>query len=285
VLKKRLRLEFHIDDPQAMFAGDPTRLTQMLVNLLSNAVKFTPNDGTVGLEVSVDRAARVVRFAVYDTGIGIAPADLERLFQPFSQLDSALNRAYEGTGLGLALVRRLAELHGGNMAVESTLGQGSRFTITLPYSPLPEEAAAEAHDLGLPPTPTDEPITATDPRRARILLVEDNEANIGPLRDYLDARGCAVVVARNGHEAIACVDEVQPDLILMDIHMPGMDGLAAIRLLRARPASAATPIIALTALAMPGDQERCLAAGATAYMSKPVRLRTLMETIQQLLDV
>lgn len=284
VLKKGLRLEFHINDPQAVLEVDPIRLKQMLVNLLANAVKFTPEDGTVGLEINVDGTARVVRFAVYDTGIGIAPADLDRLFQPFSQLDSALNRTYEGTGLGLALVRRLAKLHDGDVTVESVVGQGSRFTITLPYHSLPEAAAGGAHTLGMPPA-SGGSVTATNRRRPRVLLVEDNEANIGLLRDLFDVQGCEVVVARDGYEALGRVDEMQPQLIVIDIQMRGIDGLAAIRRLRALPAHTTTPIIALTALAMPGDQERCLAAGATVYMTKPIRLRILTEMIQQLLDV
>ena len=132
-LKKTLALDFHQNDELAIMDVDPKRLKQMLVNLLSNAVKFTPNGGKVRLDVAVDSAAEVVRFAVHDTGIGIAAQDLDRLFQPFSQLDTKLSRMYEGTGLGLVLVRRLAELHNGSVTVESTLGVGSCFTITLPY--------------------------------------------------------------------------------------------------------------------------------------------------------
>ncbi len=133
--KKSLMLTFQVNDTLAQMVADPMRLKQMLVNLLANAVKFTPNGGSVRLEVNADDAAGVVRFAVEDTGIGIAPEGLARLFQPFVQLDSRLSRQHEGTGLGLALVRRLAELHGGSVTVESEVGRGSRFTIALPYRP------------------------------------------------------------------------------------------------------------------------------------------------------
>ncbi|NTU85751.1 MAG: GAF domain-containing protein [Chloroflexales bacterium] len=281
-LKKRLRLSFQLDDQEAMITVDVTRLKQMLVNLLSNAVKFTPAEGTVGLAAVVDSEAGIVRFTVHDTGIGIAPEDLGRLFQPFSQVDSSLSREYEGTGLGLVLVRRLVELHGGSVTVESEVGTGSRFTIALPYWGTSDEqgtgeTASNAELI------EGEHTSAADAQRGRILLAEDNEANIGVLLDYLHASGYEVMVARDGHEALARVDEVQPQLILMDIQMTRLDGLETIRRLRAQPTYVDVPIIALTALAMPGDEARCLEAGATAYLTKPVRLRTLAEMIQQLL--
>ncbi len=139
-LRKSIRLGFVLSDPAAQMQADPRRLKQMLVNLLTNAVKFTPEGGQVRLEVRADAAAEMVRFAVYDSGIGIAPDDLARLFQPFVQLDSRLSRQHEGTGLGLALVRRLTELHGGSVTVESEVGVGSCFTITIPAGQ-PEPAA------------------------------------------------------------------------------------------------------------------------------------------------
>ncbi|NTU79842.1 MAG: PAS domain S-box protein [Chloroflexales bacterium] len=281
-LKKGLRLSLQLNDQEATLDVDPTRLKQMLVNLLSNAVKFTPDGGTVGLDVTVDRTEGVAQFVVHDTGIGIAPEDLGRLFQPFSQVDASLDREHEGTGLGLALVRRLAELHGGSVTVESEVGTGSRFTITLPdHEPSPAEPSEGASLTAHPAAP--EPEMDVDTVRGRILLAEDNEANSDALSDYLRARGYEVCIARDGHDALARADEVQPQLILMDIQMPRLDGLEAIRRLRALPAHAVTPIIALTALAMPGDEARCLEAGATAYLTKPVRLRTLAEMIQQLL--
>jgi PAS domain S-box-containing protein len=279
-LKKRLRLHLELNEPEARLLVDGMRLKQMLVNLLSNAVKFTPAGGEVGLAVTFDTQAGVAQFVVSDNGSGIAPEDVGRLFQPFVQLDSALNRAHAGTGLGLALVRRLAEAHGGGVAVESAVGQGSRFTITLPYQPAAQEPRGGAASAGQATPPS-----AAGAPRARLLLAEDNPMNSGALRDYLEARGYAVAVAHDGHEALGLADAIRPDVILMDIQMPGMDGLEAIGRLRALPAHAATPIIALTALAMPGDKERCLAAGATDYMAKPVRLRALVELIQQLLDI
>jgi PAS domain S-box-containing protein len=412
-LKKSLRLAFQLSDQMAEIDADPKRLKQMLVNLLSNAVKFTPSGGQVSLEVAIADAAGTVAFTVRDTGIGIAPEDLTRLFRPFSQLDSRLSRQHEGTGLGLALVRRLAELHGGSVTVESELGKGSAFTITLPSHQLSQEGAVahqqapaarapgrdgmvtalvvedsrgaaeqiarylrEANvrvvihprgadaleqaiglrpdliilDLLMPDRPGWEvlsqlkaspitrdipviivsvvddrprglaagaaehlvkPITrevlwealrvVTPPTRepqqaliivpqagsphadTRVLIAEDNEMNAQVTGDYLRAKGFSVLVARNGREALAAAVEHNPDLIVMDIQMPEIDGLALTRYLRAMPVFAATPIIALTALAMPGDRERCLAAGASLYMTKPVSLGDLSERIAELL--
>lgn len=180
-------------------------------------------------------------------------------------------------------MRRLAEMHGGSVTVESEVGKGSRFTIALAYRAAPDEGAIGGEepyaDLA-----KGEPALAARPLRGRILLAEDNETNSDVLCDYLDARGYIVVVARDGHEALALVEDFQPQLILMDIQMPYMNGLEAIRHLRAQPPYADIPIIALTALAMPGDEERCLAAGATLYLTKPVSLKGLVETIQHLLE-
>ncbi|NTW97498.1 MAG: response regulator, partial [Oscillochloris sp.] len=280
-LKKSVKVGLQLNDPMAEMEVDSRRLKQMLVNLLSNAVKFTPNNGQVRLEVKVDAAAEVIDFRVRDTGIGMAPEDIVRLFQPFLQLDSSLSRNHEGTGLGLALVRRLAELHGGSVTVESTPGQGSCFTITLPYHPPPPlevppsgaalPAPTSEADLARSVLPSDHPAGGglSAPTRGQILLAEDNEVNIMAIEDYLHAKGYQVVVAHNGREALERADESPPDVILMDIQMPEMDGLEAIRRLRAMPDCAATPVIALTALAMPGDRERCFTAGASEYMTKP----------------
>jgi PAS domain S-box-containing protein len=290
-LKKRLELTFHLDNHLAKLEADAKRLKQMLVNLLSNAVKFTPDGGQVSLEVTTAAEAGVIRFAVQDTGIGIAPEGLARLFQPFTQLDSSLNRQYEGTGLGLALVRRLAELHGGSVTGESEVGQGSRFTLILPYRPA--QAVEAETPVAFPPEPKKgtgslrSALAAEEAERlaeARILLAEDHEPNIQTIGNYLQAKGYQMVIARNGREAVALAAETRPDLILMDIQMPEMNGLEAIRRLRATPEFAATPIIALTALAMAGDRELCLEAGANQYITKPLSLKGLVEMIKELLE-
>ncbi len=409
-LTKRQTLSYSLNPLDLSLLADGRRLKQMLVNLLSNAVKFTPEGEELGLEITADAAQGVARFTVWDKGIGIAPENFERLFQAFVQIDARLARQYEGTGLGLALVRRMSELHGGSISVESTPGQGSRFTITLPWqspdtlrsaatpaafiSPptaawprqaltvedsaiaaeqltdqltalgianrvyalaegVVEEAAAMQPgviflDLFLPdasgwnvltnlqadprtraipvvivsvieerahaaqlgatdylvkpleraaleqtlqrvwaraPQATPPPALIVAPRAARpcLLLAEDNPVNAQVLRDYLEATGYQILVAHDGSEAVYMAREKHPQLILMDIQMPGMDGLEATRHLRRDPALAQVPIIALTALAMPGDRERCLAAGANEYLTKPVNLEQLLEVIRTLL--
>lgn len=275
---RQLRVITAIDSDVELIVADPRRLKQILVNLLSNAVKFTPDGGSIGLEVQGDRVAGLIYMTVWDTGVGIAAADQARLFRPFVQLDSSLARKHQGTGLGLALVARLTELHGGGVSLESEPGHGSRFTISLPW----RQAIPAAGPAGCEPAAgadAAEPIAADGAPAPLLLLVDDHLVNINLVADYLLSRGYRVAVAYSGAQAVAAAQELQPALILMDIQMPGMDGLEAMRRIRATPALATTPIIALTALAMIGDRERCLAAGADDYLSKPVVLRELLARI------
>lgn len=419
---KGIALSMKLEDPAARLEADPRRLKQILVNLLSNAVKFTPDGGRVELS-TVPHRGHSIAFSVADNGIGIAPEDQARLFTPFVQLDGGLSRRHEGTGLGLTMVQRLTELHGGSISLQSQPNQGSCFTVILPVGRKAVEPAAKVgRELVRPVRPTaviigdspeehhrlvgylaelgyaataqespsgaveavreqlpglvvlslsdpsgwdvlaglrtepntqDIPVvvlldaddsaargsasaridaglfaasdgtavrgsasnevsrtilagaaahlskpvtratlagvlaayeqTAAQPSRGLILLAEDNEWNIQTLAGYLEDRGFEVMVARDGLEALDTVKQRPPDLILMDIQMPRMDGLEAIRCLRADTACVHLPIIALTALAMPGDEERCLQAGANAYLSKPVGMKDLVENIDRLL--
>ena len=413
-LRKKITVAFDADGRTTHFRADRKRFKQVLVNLLTNAVKFTPEGGRIGLTVSAPESGDGVRFTVWDTGIGIAAEDQPKLFRAFTQIDSGLSRAQEGTGLGLALVAKLVELHGGGVALESATGQGSRFTVTLPWEAsatpadgshgaavaptnlrralvveddimvgellvhslqalgfrgrlvgrgelvmdavvqerpelilldiaLPGEdgwqvlqrmkAHPETHgipvvvvsatddpeksrELGAaahftkpfkvaevmkfvgrlvaPPAPADPtepsaptaitPMPSAGERGPIILLAEDNEANIQTIGGYLEDKGYALHCARNGVVAVQLARELRPALILMDIQMPVMDGYAAMREIRADAALSGIPIVALTALAMPGDRERCLAAGASDYLSKPVSLKALAALAEKLVS-
>jgi PAS domain S-box-containing protein len=276
-MKKQIKTSVTLSDSVTQIEADARRLKQILVNLLSNAVKFTPECGQIGLEVQDDQEGEMVHFTVWDTGIGISAEDMEQLFQPFVQVDSSLSRKYNGTGLGLALVKRLANMHGGDVSVHSEVGGGSRFTVSLPrHSPADRVDAEDAEETPVP--------TAVIPssRGALVLLAEDNETNTVVVRDYLESKGYRLEVARDGMEAIEGVRRMRPDVVLMDIQMPGVDGLEAIRCIRedGERRVAETPIIAVSALAMPGDDERCLEAGADAYLSKPLNLRQLVQAIE-----
>jgi PAS domain S-box-containing protein len=283
--KKHLRVCYSINPTSIPLVADARRVKQILVNLLSNAIKFTPEEGSIGLAVVAQPELHSVRFSVLDNGIGIAHEDLPRLFRPFAQLHNGLDSEHTGTGLGLALVRNMAEVHGGSVEVESTVGQGSRFTVVLPWRQ--SEALA---DLSLPPAlPQAEEVQAAGKvngeERPLILLADDNATMLEVYQTYLEVSGCRVVSAFRGSEAVRLAETIHPSLILMDIQMPGMDGLSAIRRLRSSklPGVASIPIIALTALAMPGDRERCLAAGADDYLSKPIPLSTLVSSVNKLL--
>ncbi|VAW37592.1 diguanylate cyclase/phosphodiesterase (GGDEF & EAL domains) with PAS/PAC sensor(s), partial [hydrothermal vent metagenome] len=410
--KKRLKINTSHDSLVTTVVADERRVKQVLVNLLSNAVKFTPDGGEIGIDVVGDEEAKAVLITVWDNGIGIAEEDLAQLFRPFVQLDSGLAREYAGTGLGLSLVQRMMELHGGSISVQSEVGKGSRFTVSFPWqgteaaidqlseydlyenssfmtglhsvvivedSSVPlaklkqyfkthgvfvrtfgEGAAALASILAQPPdlvvlampllddphwdllatiqeikqseagllmvaSTLDEkeaalaagaddcllePFTQAQIHRMLqeimekrngtahededtavsqplILLTEDNETNINTFSSYLLAKGFQLILARNGVEAVARAKADKPDLILMDIQMPLMNGLEAIIKIRQDMDTAVNciPIIAVTALAMPGDNEACFEAGADAYLSKPVRLHHLVETIKTHLAV
>ena len=284
-LRKRIDLKLCDRSPGLFLRADSRRLNQILINLLSNAVKFTPDGGSVRLEIENDAPDQAVAFHVVDTGIGIASADLTRLFRPFVQLDSSLARRFSGTGLGLSLVSRLVRLHQGSVQVESTPGQGSRFTVRLPLEGMARAVSAAAPiEAFLPSRNREEPAREPDRDRPLLLLADDNEITLQTLAEYFAAQNYEVAVARTGREAVEQATVLRPALILMDIQMPEMDGLEAIRHLVASPQTSGIPIVALTALAMPGDRERCLEAGAAAYLSKPVPLRKLMERIEKMID-
>ncbi len=274
--KKHISVTAKIDPQVQIIQADQRRLKQILVNLLSNAVKFTPENGSIGLNVRGDKTNRVIHFTVWDTGIGIASKDMPHLFKLFVQLDSRLSRRYSGTGLGLGLVQQLTKLHGGSVAVTSDPGQGSRFTVTLPWQSdtafldVDANAANDTPSISASPQP---------PANTHILLVEDSPINVQTTVYYLKSRGYRVTVAGNGKEALQRIAEEKPSLILMDIQMPEMDGLEATRRIRANHSMDNVPIVAVTALAMPGDRERCLAAGANDYLSKPIRLAELNKII------
>jgi signal transduction histidine kinase/ActR/RegA family two-component response regulator len=269
--KKALRVECVIGEWVGTARTDARRFKQILLNLLGNAVKFTDKGGQIGLEVRrLDQEYVVI---VSDTGVGIRPEDRERIFQPFVQLDSGLSRRYDGTGLGLALVQRFVQLLGGHIEVESEVGKGSQFVVSLPmelcHGQEPHAVSPGAKGLGVRPASAGR----------LILLAEDNEANIKTVREYLLAKGYRVETARNGVQALEMVKAFNPDLVLMDVQMPEMDGLEAIRRIRGELGLQQLPVFALTALAMTGDQDRCMQAGATAYVSKPVSLRQLVNSI------
>lgn len=284
-LKKELNLFFNIHDPFLTIEADERRLKQILVNLLSNAVKFTPSGGKVALEVYTESEQQVIHFVVSDTGIGMTKEELERAFKPFEQIDNSLSRQHEGSGLGLALVKQLTRLQGGTVSVQSEVGIGTRFTISLPRTTVLPNATDESVT---PPTQTTlsrlpfNPKEVSNPRsNCHILLAEDNKINSKILADYLKNQGYQVTMAYNGYETIEKAQQVEPSLILMDIQMPDIDGLEATRQIRTYEALKETPIIALTALAMSGDRERCLAAGANDYLSKPISLMELVSCIEK----
>jgi CheY-like chemotaxis protein len=278
--KKSITIEYSSSPAQSMIHADPKRLKQILVNLLSNAVKFTPEKGIVKLEVHADDKAGLIRFSVTDTGIGISPEDLQKLFKPFIQVDNSLSRQYEGTGLGLVLSKRMVEMHSGSIEVQSEAGLGSRFTFYLPWHQNRQDE--KNPDFSATESEKNDPTQAAP--NGKILLAEDNEANVMMIQDYLEGYGYQVFTAHDGRGILSKMEECSPDIILMDIQMPHVNGYEATRLLRADPRFASVPIIALTAFAMPGDRERCLKAGMNEYLSKPVKLRELVLMIEEFLN-
>jgi CheY-like chemotaxis protein/HPt (histidine-containing phosphotransfer) domain-containing protein len=276
-------IEFRVDCVFPLpryFRADALRLRQILLNLLHNAVKFTEG-GSVVLRVHCAPAAARLRFEVCDTGIGMTPDQLDRLFAPFAQADSSTTRRYGGTGLGLFLSRQLAERMGGTIEVSSVAGAGSTFAVSVPTGPLEDDALVDASQAW-PHAGACAPEMAPARRLAgRVLLAEDNPDNQRLIGLHLQRLGVQCVVADNGTEAVRRALAEPFDLVLMDMQMPALDGADATRRLRA--AGYRGPIVALTANALQEDVKRCEDAGCDAFLSKPIDRARFAATVAQFL--
>ena len=276
VAEKGIGLQVDVDpEVPGALRGDPVRLEQVLVNLVANAVKFT-DTGRVGVHVSLQSATpgeAVVRFEVTDTGIGVSAEQQARLFEPFSQADESITRRYGGTGLGLAICRQLVELMGGEVGVTSEPGRGSLFHFTVRLG----RVAA--------PAPDTQPDDSALPRfpGARVLVVEDNALNQRLAREVLVDLGAEVTLAATGLEAVEAVARQPFDAILMDVQMPEMDGLEATRRIRGLAHGGAVPVIAMTAHALAGSREQCLAAGMNDFIGKPITVRGIATALARYL--
>jgi signal transduction histidine kinase len=286
---KLLHLELNVQSDLVDGQWDEQRIRQVLINLLKNAIKFTPQGGKIMLEAFQD-TPESMQISVTDTGIGIESGKIDRLFQPFVQLDSALNRKYPGTGLGLALVQRIVELHGGKVEVNSAINVGSCFTVHLPCA----SGFASIEDRGLINNLGIGNHTTSELRSPLILLAEARQTTILTISSYLKAKGFRLVVVPNSREAIFKLRDDDPkhhpDLILMDVQMSMIDDLTAIAQIKRDPLLAHIPIVALTDLAESDSlskglyqREQCLAAGARECFNKPVKLKDLITTIEQIL--
>jgi CheY-like chemotaxis protein len=280
-------LALHVDsaDLPRHVRGDPTRLSQVLMNLLGNAIKFT-EQGSVSLRGSLlsrEADALRLRFEVRDTGIGIEPERIGKLFDAFEQSDTSTTRRFGGTGLGLAVTRQLVALMGGEVGVQSAPGVGSTFWVTVRVQPAARQAVWQTPATGDAPPPT-----AHTPSRpqfdARVLLAEDNAINQEVARELLRAAGCEVHVADNGRRAVEMARTGGYDLILMDVQMPELDGIEASRQIRSMSGLSRVPIIAMTANAFAEDRAACLAAGMNDHVAKPVHAATLYDTLARWLQ-
>lgn len=276
---KELRLSVACGtDVPTHLLGDPARLRQILLNLLGNAIKFTEaGEVSLSVEGSSDPASPDVInlcFVIRDTGIGMKPETVAGLFTPFFQADASTTRRFGGTGLGLSICKRLTQLMGGDILVESTPGKGSCFRVHLPFR-VPEQA----QDSAPAPEQTD---SQTLPPGLRVLLVEDNAVNRKVAAALLKKLGCICHIAEDGAQGLAMLRQTDVDLILMDCQMPVMDGFEATRRLRQGelgPAASRLPVIAMTANAMQGDREQCLSAGMDDYLAKPVNQKLLLAAL------
>jgi len=262
--------------------GDPTRLQQALLNYVSNAIKFT-KEGSITLRAIKQEETDeglLVRFEVEDKGIGIPPETLSRLFSAFEQADNSSTRKYGGTGLGLVITRRLAELMGGEVGVESVSGIGSTFWFTAYLN-----KKEHSEKLASATTIDAETQILSNYQGSLILLVDDESVNLEVARLFLEDAGLVVETARDGEEALKLVQEMNFALILMDVQMPRLDGLRATRQIRALPGYRDTPILAMTANAFAEDRIRCLEAGMNDSLIKPFDPETLFSMLIKHLDL
>ena len=263
------------DGPIGPVLGDQWRITQILINLLGNAIKFT-HDGEVTLEIERHPGTDIIEFRVIDDGVGINEGDIEKIFEDFVTLDTSYDREVEGTGLGLGIVRRLVDLLEGEMGLESEVGEGSVFWLTLPLPAAATHAKTDAAEGAITKG------AAKADAKAQILLVEDNEINRTLVCEMLAHAGYQTSEANDGPEGVEAAKTQKFDLIFMDVSMPGMDGITASKHIRSSEnPNSSTPIVALTAHALEDDIERCLAAGMEEVLTKPVSINQLKEAVER----
>jgi CheY-like chemotaxis protein len=285
--EKNLRL--HVDlakNLPAQFASDPTALRRVLTNLLGNAVKFTER-GDIYLRASMNRSNQM-EVSVRDTGVGIAPEHHLKVFEPFHQIERGAARRHGGTGLGLAISKKLVGLLGGTIALESASGKGTTFSLQIP--------AGRKSAAGKAVAPSDksesrkkkksllDQTTARIKGKPRILVVEDNENTRYAMQFLLENEGYLVDFADGGEQALLAAQHHKPQLILLDIMMPAMDGYQVSRMLKAQKQLAHIPVVALTARAMKGDRELALAAGCDDYLTKPFERKDILAVIERWLE-
>ena len=279
--KRGLTMTFPRFDLPCFVDADRTRLKQVLINLLSNAIKYNQPNGTV--VVAVDRASGTperARVSVKDTGAGLPPDMLLQLFQPFNRLGQERNSTEEGTGIGLVMSKRLVELMGGEIGVESTVGSGSVFWFELNSAAAPQLAVDRAEPTANPPAQ----VKPGAPLRT-LLYVEDNPANLMLIEQLVARRpDMRLLSARDGNLGIQLARAHQPEVILMDINLPGISGIEALRILREDPVTAHIPVVALSANAMPRDIEKGLEAGFFRYLTKPIKVNEFMQTLDVALE-
>jgi len=275
--RRGIRMSFpHSDAPYCVNA-DRTRIKQVLINLLSNAIKYNRVSGAVSVDCTANSATGLIRITVTDTGAGLPPEKVAQLFQPFNRLGQEVN-GQEGTGIGLVVSKRLVELMDGVIGVESSMGVGSRFWIELPSTaPLALPAAID-------PVAPDDTAAVTEEGTHTLLYVEDNPANLQLVERLIARRkDIRLLSAMDGNIGVELARACLPDVILMDINLPGISGLEALKILRADTTTATIPIIALSANAMPRDIQRGLDAGFFRYLTKPIKVSDLMETLNEAL--
>lgn len=271
---KNITIHAAYDPDVDVIRADERRVKQILVNLLSNAVKFTLSGDAIGLDVAGDAANKLVHITVWDTGIGIAPEDISRLFRPFVQLDSSLSREYAGTGLGLSLVYRMVELHGGSVAVESEPERGSRFTVSLPWN-----GANNSYN----PMDEAELVAADAPHLHAIrkaLIIEDSPTTIARLIRYLGEMGIETVVYRQGYGAVEKAIIEQPDVIILDTSLPDISGMDLLRQLQADMPTRQIPVLVTSVL---DDMKTAVALGATDTLQKPINRQQLQRALRHTL--
>jgi signal transduction histidine kinase/ActR/RegA family two-component response regulator len=283
-MKRGLAVDLKVSEQiDGKIQADDVRLKQIVMNLLSNAAKFTPSGGTIRLAAEI--LGKEILVSVSDTGVGLKPDDQKRIFQPFEQLDSSFSRQEQGTGLGLALVRKLVELHGGRVWVESEgEGMGSNFKFVFPFIQAEKDMDSQlGPELVNFPSLTLPDFSDEEKNHPTVLVVEDNESNMKFTTDLLEAAHYKAIHAFSAEEAIKIAETENPALILMDVSLPGMDGLEATQILKRNTATSHIPVIALTAHAMKDNENSAKLAGCDAYILKPVDTKIFYHTLVSLI--